>query len=103
MLKESKNNNINNKRQRYQSALYDKRILKNIKQELDEQEKNKNYFLHEKIKQQYYEGKTNKLKKNLTKKNEEFIEEENQLLFSSPEKFSINNKILFSTVRKFII
>ena len=29
--------------------------------------------------------------------------EENQLLFSSPEKFSINNKILFSTVRKFII
>ena len=52
MLKETKNNNINNKRQRYQSALYDKRMLKNIKQEIDEQEKNKNYFLHEKIKQQ---------------------------------------------------
>ena len=57
MLKETKNNNINTKRQRYQSALYDKRILKNIKQELDEQEKNKNYFLHEKIKQQYYDVK----------------------------------------------
>ena len=79
MLKETKNNNINNKRQRYQSALYDKRMLKNIKQEIDEQEKNKNYFLHEKIKQQYYEGKTNQLKKSYYKKNEEFIEQEYDL------------------------
>ena len=79
MLKETKNNNINNKRQRYQSALYDKRILKNIKQELDEQEKNKNYFLHEKIKQQYYDGKTNQLKKSYYKKNEEIIEQEYDL------------------------
>ena len=79
MLKETKNNNFNNKRQRYQSALYDKRMLKNIKQEIDEQEKNKNYFLHEKIKQQYYEGKTNQLKKSYYKKNEEFIEQEYDL------------------------
>ena len=54
-------------------------MLKNIKQEIDEQEKNKNYFLHEKIKQQYYEGKTNQLKKSYYKKNEEFIEQEYDL------------------------
>ena len=79
MLKEIKDNTINTKRQRYQSALNDKKILKNIKQEIDNQQKNKNYFRHAKIKQKYYEGKTNQLKKNFIKKNEEFIKQEKDL------------------------
>ena len=79
MLKETKNNNINNKKQRYQSALNDKRVMKNIRQEIDRQQTNKNCFRHAKVKQQYYEGKTNKLKKNMNKRNEDFIEQENDL------------------------
>ena len=79
MLKETKDNNITTKRKRYQSALNDKNIMRNIRQEMNRQQNNKNCFRHAKVKQQYYEGKTNKLKKNLNKKNEEFIEQENDL------------------------
>ena len=79
MLKETKNKNINMKRQRYQSALNDKKILKNIRQELEKQQNNKNCYRHAKVKQEYYEGKTNKLKKNFEKKNEDFIQQENDL------------------------
>ena len=79
MLNETKNKNIYMKRQRYQSALNDKKILKNIRQELEKQQNNKNCFRHAKVKQEYYEGKTNKLKKNFEKKNEDFIEQENDL------------------------
>ena len=56
------------KRQRYQSALNDKKILKNIRKELEKQQNNKNCFRHAKVKQEYYEGKTNKLKKKFEKK-----------------------------------
>ena len=79
MLQETKDKNITTKRKRYQSALNDKNVMRNIRQEINRQQNNKNCFRHAKVKQQYYEGKTNKLKKNLTKKNEEFIEEENDL------------------------
>jgi len=79
MLKETKNNNINTKRKRYQSALNDKIVLRNIRQEINRQQNNKNCFRHAKVKQQYYEGKTNNLKKNMNKKNEDFIEQENDL------------------------
>ena len=60
------------KKKRYQSALNDKKVMKNIKQEIDKQRNNKNCFRHAKVKQQYYEGKTNKIKKDIDKKNEEF-------------------------------
>ena len=53
--------------------------MKNIKQEIDKQRNNKNCFRHAKVKQQYYEGKTNKIKKDIDKKNEDFIEQENDL------------------------
>jgi hypothetical protein len=79
MLKETKDKNIYMKRQRYQSALNDKKILKNIRQEIEKQQNNKNCFRHAKVKQEYYEGKTNKLKKNFEKQNEDFIEQENDL------------------------
>ena len=79
MLKETKNSNINMKRRRYQSALNDKKIFKNIRQELDNQQNNKNCFRHAKVKQQFYEGKANIIKKNLEKKNEDLIEQENNL------------------------
>ena len=79
MLNETKNKNIYMKRQRYQSALNDKKILKNIRQELEKQQNNKNCFRHAKVKQEYYEGKTNKLKKKFEKQNEDFIEQENDL------------------------
>ena len=79
MLKETKDKNIYTKRQRYQSALNDKKILRNIRQEIEKQQNNKNCFRHAKVKQEYYEGKTNKLKKNFEKQNEDFIEQENDL------------------------
>ena len=79
MLKETKDNNINMKKRRYQSALNDKRIMKNIRQELDKQQNNKNCFRHAKVKQEFYEGKANKIKQNLEKKNEDLIEQENDL------------------------
>ena len=79
MLKETKDKNRYMKRKRYQSALNDKKILKNIREEIDKQRNNKNCFRHAKVKQQYYEGKTNLLKKNLNKQNEDFIEQENDL------------------------
>ena len=68
MLKETKDNNITTKRKRYQSALNDKNVMRNIRQEMNRQQNNKNCFRHAKVKQQYYEGKTNKLKKILIKK-----------------------------------
>ena len=79
MLKETRDININAKKQRYRSALNDKKILKNIKQEIDMQQNNKNCFRHAKVKQEYYEGKTNQLKKSLYKKGEDFMEQEKDL------------------------
>ena len=79
MLKETKDNNIFNKKKRYQSALSDKVILKKLKKEIDNQQNNRNFFRHEKVKQQRYEKKAKKLEKNIDKKNEEIIEQENDL------------------------
>ena len=79
MLKETRDININAKKQRYRSALNDKKILKNIKQEIDMQQNNKNCFRHAKVKQEYYEGKTNQLKKSLYKKGEDFMEQQKDL------------------------
>lgn len=95
MLKETKNRNINMKRKRYQSALNDKRIFKNIKHEIDKQQNNKNCFRHAKVKQQYYEGKTDKLKKSLDKKREAFIQQENDL-----KKLKIIEKQMVKTFNK---
>ena len=43
MLKETKDNNIFNKKKRYQSALSDKVILKKLKKEIDNQQNNRNF------------------------------------------------------------
>ena len=61
--------NLSQKKLNYQSSLNDKYLLKEIRQQLNNLQLNKNTYSHAKIKQQLNEYETNKMKRNLEKEN----------------------------------
>ena len=78
-MEETRNENLSNKKRKYQSALNDKYLMKCIIEELNSQQLNKKCSQHEKIKQSYNEYETNKIKKNLIKENLQQLEYENNI------------------------
>ena len=62
-MEETRNENLSNKKRKYQSALNDKYIRKCIIEELNSQQLNKKCSQHEKVKQYYNEYETNKIEK----------------------------------------
>lgn len=78
-MEETRNENLSNKKRKYQSALNDKYIRKCIIEELNSQQLNKKCSQHEKVKQYYNEYETNKIKKNLLKENEQQLRHENNM------------------------
>ncbi len=78
-LYEKKRENLSAKKELYKSALNDKDIMKKIIEQMNDQQNNKNCFKRAKVKQQFYEYETNKIRKNILRKNKEKIEQENNL------------------------
>lgn len=65
-----KNESLSQKKMNYQSSLNEKYVMKIIKEQLNTLEMNKNAYSHAKIKQEYNEYETSKVKKNLDKENQ---------------------------------
>ena len=65
-----KNENLSQKKLNYQTSLNDKYLMKIIKEQLNNQQMNKNTCNHAKIKQELNEFETNKMKRNLEKENQ---------------------------------
>ena len=78
-LEEKKNENKTEKKRKYQSALNDKYLMKCIIEQINTQQNNKNNFQHAKIRQEFNEYETNRVKRNIIKENKEQIEQENNL------------------------
>lgn len=78
-LEEKKNENLSQKKRKYQSALNDKYLMKCIIEQINTQQNNKNCYNHAKVKQQINEFETNRMKRNMIKENKEKIEHENNL------------------------
>jgi len=78
-LKEKKIEYYSAKKKKYQTALSDKQIMKCIKEQIDTQENNKNLYKIAKVKQQFNEFETKKIKNNILKENQELLEHENNL------------------------
>lgn len=66
---ERRNANLSVKKTNYKNYLTDKYLMKIIKEQLANQQKNKNAYSHAKIRQEYNEYETNKMKKNIEKEN----------------------------------
>jgi hypothetical protein len=78
-LEEKKNENLSKKKRKYQSAMNDKYLMKSIIEEINTQQNNRNCYQHAKVKQQFNEFETNRMKRNMIKENKETIEQENNL------------------------
>ena len=78
-LEEKKNENLSQKKRKYQSALNDKYLMKCIIEQINTQQNNKNCYNHAKVKQQINEFETNRMKQHMIKENKEKIEHENNL------------------------
>ena len=78
-LEEKKNENQSQKKRKYQSALNDKYLMKCIIEQINTQQNNKNCYQHAKIRQQFNEFETNRVKRNIIKENKEQLEHENNL------------------------
>lgn len=78
-LEEKKNENLSKKKRKYQSAMNDKYIMKTIIEQINTQQNNRNCYQHAKVKQQFNEFETNKMKRNMMKENKDNIEQENNL------------------------
>ena len=78
-LEEKKNENISQKKRKYQSALNDKYLMKCIIEQINTQQNNRNCYQHAKIRQQFNESETKRMKQNIIKENRQQIEHENNL------------------------
>jgi hypothetical protein len=78
-LEEKKNENLSQKKRKYQSAMNDKFLMKCIIEQLNTQQNNKNSYKHAKIKQEINEFETNKMKQNMMKENQIQIDQDNNL------------------------
>ena len=78
-MEEKKNENISQKKRKYQSALNDKYLMKCIIEQINTQQNNKNCYQHAKVKQQFNESETKRMKRKLIKENNEQIQHENNL------------------------
>ena len=78
-MEEKKIENISKKKHKYQKALNDKYLIKCIIEQINNQQNNKKSYQHEKVKQYYNEYETNKIKKNIIKKNEYLLEYEKKM------------------------
>lgn len=64
-----KNVNLSQKKKDYKNILTDKYLMKVIKEQLNTQQKNKNAYSHAKIKQEYNEYETNRMKRIIEREN----------------------------------
>ena len=78
-LEEKKNENLSLKKRKYQSAMNDKYLMKCIIEQLNAQQNNRNCYRHAKVKQEFNEFETNKMKQNIIKENQQKIQNENNL------------------------
>ena len=78
-MEEKKNANISQKKRKYQSALNDKYLMRCIIEQINTQQNNKNCSQHAKIRQQFNEIESNRIKRNIIKENQEQMEQENNL------------------------
>lgn len=78
-LEEKKNENLSQKKRKYQSAMNDKYLMKCIIEQLNTQQNNKNSYKHAKIKQEINEFETNKIRQNMMKENQLQIDQDNNL------------------------
>ena len=76
---DKRNENLSQKKNNYKNFLTDKYLMKIIKEQITTQQKNKNAYSHAKIKQEYNEYETNKMKKNKERENLLKIEHENNI------------------------
>ena len=74
---DKRNENFSQKNKNYKNFLTDKYLMKMIKEQLITQQRNKNAYSHAKIKQEYNEYETNKMKKN--KEREDLLKIEHEI------------------------
>ena len=90
-LEEKKNENISQKKRKYKSALNDKYLMKCIIEQINTQQNNRNCYQHAKVKQQFNESETKRMKRNIIKENKVQIEHENNLkILKNLEKKMMN-------------
>lgn len=78
-MEEKKNKNLTLKKKKYQSALNDKFLMKCIINQINTQQTNKNYKNHAKVKKEYNEFESHKIKRNMIKENKQKLENQNNL------------------------
>jgi hypothetical protein len=78
-MEEKKNKNLTLKKKKYQSALNDKFLMKCIINQINTQQTNKNYKNHAKVKKEYNEFESHKIKRNILKENKQKLENQNNL------------------------
>ena len=78
-MEEKKNKNLTLKKKKYQSALNDKFLMKCIINQINIQQTNKNYKNHAKVKKEYNEFESHKIKRNMIKENKQKLENQNNL------------------------
>ena len=66
---DKKNANLSQKKSNYKNFLTDKYVNKILKEQLSTLQKHKNAYSHAKVKQEYNEYETNKIKKNIQREN----------------------------------
>lgn len=78
-MEEKKNKNLTLKKRKYQSALNDKYLMKCIIKQINTQQINRNYNNHAKVKKEYNEFESHKIKRNMIKENKQKLENQNNL------------------------